>query len=288
MNFIPKKNMEEAARMMAPDWGSRKDEERREVFELLDSCTRAAAKSPERLEKYIDVQARFDSMSVSNALLVSEQCPEAVQLGTYEEWKRAGTAVRAGEKAILTLSSREYTRRDGTRGRKAEIRKVFDISQTDAPAPEAAGRKLDPASFAREVVSASPCPVLVRDGENGSMAEYDSNTGTVFLSGGAASTKEEAFATALGVMEGACMRSGYHMETAKEAADIAACMLCRRFGIEFEAPQVSDLGDYYKPKEIRGVFSRARDAFRSAARVIEDSLDLTVESPVKEAGRETA
>ena len=39
---------------------------------------------------YLDVQARFDRYSVSNAILIAAQKPDATKLADFDTWKASG------------------------------------------------------------------------------------------------------------------------------------------------------------------------------------------------------
>ena len=51
---------------------------------------------------YLDVQARFDLYSVSNAILIAAQCPEATKLADFDTWKADGVYVKRGQDAPPT------------------------------------------------------------------------------------------------------------------------------------------------------------------------------------------
>ena len=55
---------------------NQKKEEKDRIFEMLSEETQALL-DPEKLKAYADVQARFLRSSVSNALLIGRQRPEA-------------------------------------------------------------------------------------------------------------------------------------------------------------------------------------------------------------------
>ena len=75
---------------------------------------------------YLDVQARFDLYSVSNAILIAAQCPEATKLADFDTWKADGVYVKRGQDAISILEpGKEYTRqKDGSTGVFCNVKKV--------------------------------------------------------------------------------------------------------------------------------------------------------------------
>ena len=69
-------------------WAAQKQEQRKEAYELIDSTCTKMMTSGNCFQQYLDVQSRFDRYSVANAILVSAQKPDAVQLKDYSAWKQ--------------------------------------------------------------------------------------------------------------------------------------------------------------------------------------------------------
>ena len=77
-------------------WAARKQAEREGVYAMIDSYTQDMGREGGLLQAYLDVQARFDLYSVSNAILIAAQCPEATRLADFDSWKARGMYVRRG------------------------------------------------------------------------------------------------------------------------------------------------------------------------------------------------
>ena len=115
------------------EWAAKKQQERTEAFEMLDNATVEAVANPETFRDYLLIQSRFGKYSVSNALLISYQNNEATYLADFETWKEKGVFVQKGERGITLLEpGNEFTREDGTTGFSINVKKVFDISQTNS------------------------------------------------------------------------------------------------------------------------------------------------------------
>ena len=63
-------------------WAARKQAEREGVYAMIDSYVQDMGKEGGLFQAYLDVQARFDLYSVSNAILIAAQCPEATNWPT--------------------------------------------------------------------------------------------------------------------------------------------------------------------------------------------------------------
>lgn len=85
------------------EWAAKKQQERTDAFELLDTATKEAVENCETFRDYLLVQSRFGRYSVSNALLIAYQNNEATYLADFETWKEKGVFVQRGEKAITLL-----------------------------------------------------------------------------------------------------------------------------------------------------------------------------------------
>ena len=111
-------------------WAEKKQAERQAVYEMADTAAAEVCADGEKFRAYLDTQTRFDRYSVTNALLILAQMPEATQLKDFDGWKDAGASIKRQQKGISILEpGEEYTREDGTIGTSYNVKKVFDISQ---------------------------------------------------------------------------------------------------------------------------------------------------------------
>ena len=114
------------------DWKKQRQESRARAYEMLEEGTKSLTDT-DKFKSYLDVQSRFDRYSVSNAILVTHQMPEATKLGDSKYWQEQGVYINKGEKAITILEpGKEFTREDGTTGVSYNAKKVFDITQTNS------------------------------------------------------------------------------------------------------------------------------------------------------------
>ena len=88
---------------------------------------------PKVFQSYLDMQSKFPSYSVNNALLVLKQMPQATQLGDLSYWKNQKNYIRRNElnnKVLILEPGDEYRREDGSVGTYINAKKVYDISQS--------------------------------------------------------------------------------------------------------------------------------------------------------------
>ena len=84
-------------------WAAQKQEQRKEAYELIDSTCAEMMTNGDSFRQYLDVQSRFDRYSVANAILVSAQKPDAVQLKDYSTWKQNRIYVNKDVHKIVIL-----------------------------------------------------------------------------------------------------------------------------------------------------------------------------------------
>lgn len=142
------------------EWKERKQQEREYAYALLDEGTQNLATNYEYFRDYLDIQARFDRYSVGNAILISHQMPEASAIAPFKTWKDGGVYIKKSEEAILILEpGNEYTREDGSKGVGMNVKKVFDISQTELHGKNYPEAKPDQRSSIKLLLASSPCKV---------------------------------------------------------------------------------------------------------------------------------
>lgn len=112
-------------------WKEKKQQERQEVYDLMDKMADEIKADVDKYKEYLNVQGRFDKYSVGNALVITASNPNATQLKEFDDWKESGAFIKKGENGIKILEPGDsYTRADGSSGTSYNVKKMFDISQT--------------------------------------------------------------------------------------------------------------------------------------------------------------
>ena len=112
-------------------WAQKKQEQREQVYTMIDDTAGAVSQDGAKFQGYLDVQGRFDRYSVSNALLIFAQKPNATRIADFDTWKEQGAYIRKKESGFYILEpGEEYQREDGTTGISYNPKKMFDITQT--------------------------------------------------------------------------------------------------------------------------------------------------------------
>ena len=58
------------------NWKERKQQERQEVYDLMDKTANEIKTDINKYKQYLDIQGRFDKYSVGNALVISATFPK--------------------------------------------------------------------------------------------------------------------------------------------------------------------------------------------------------------------
>lgn len=266
-----------------------KEKKRAELEALYDAVneeTLMIAEDPEKFSAYLRIQARFDRYTVTNAILLLHQFPDAQKLKTFEGWKREGASVKRGEKSISILEPYSYTKADGSMGKGFRIKKLFDISQTDvrmSPDPFLTG--VSSRSLLRALLEASSVESEAADTlDHGKDAVYDQKKQKIYIR--RMLEPDDFFrAAAVSIAEARLAEQGgsSSQEELESKAKAIAFMLCVKYGIDPERIRVKMTGadDQMEIKEIKAELSEIRNAFAGIADRADESIRVQ-----RKAGRE--
>lgn len=266
-----------------------KEKKRAELEALYDAVneeTLMIAEDSEKFSGYLRVQARFNRYTVTNAILLLHQFPDAQKLKTFEGWKREGASVKRGEKSISILEPYSYTKADGSMGKGFRIKKLFDISQTDvrmSPDPFLTG--VSSRSLLRALLEASPVESEAADTlDHGKDAVYDQKKQKIYIR--RMLEPDDFFrAAAVSIAEARLAEQGgsSSQEELESKAKAIAFMLCVKYGIDPERIRVKMTGadDQMEIKDIKAELSEIRNAFAGIADRADESIRVQ-----RKAGRE--
>jgi len=236
-------------------YAARKQSDRAEVYALAEE-TASSLGDPAKLRQYLDVQARFPLHSVNNALLIAAQMPAAAKVRDFDAWKELDVSVNKGAKGIRILEpGGEYTGDDGKKHTGYNVKRVFDISQTNAPPAQATQMSpevtRDERQLLKALVDKSPVPCIASNTvPEGKTAHFDGKNIHV-RRGCEAAVLFPAIAAEMAAVQ---LGAGFH-------ADCAAYIICRQHG--FEPPEVGGQHGVFTGaagQEIRAELGKIKDA----------------------------
>ena len=237
------------------EWASRKQQDREAAYAMVDDTLKKMGTNGKAFQTYLDVQSKFERYSVSNALLVAAQKPEATDLGDANFWRGRGGYIRKGESGILLMEpGNSYTRKDGSKGVNIHVKRVFDISQTTLTPTKQPAVSQDTRLLLNAMVRYAPCKVDFRDElPDGQSALYSPQEKTVFVRRG--QSMEDVFRGVAQELAHAYLDTGnYSRENNIFLAQCVGNILCQRNGQIERADNAAGR----RPERSDGVFRHVR------------------------------
>ena len=261
--FAPQPDQRRAASFDKDAWAAKKQAERDGVYAMIDHYAVEMSGTGDLFQSYLDVQARFDRYSVSNAILVAAQYPEATRLADFDHWKDSGVYVKRGEDAITILEpGKEYEKDDGSTGVSYNVKKVFDISQTNSRQQAAPVVARDDRLLLKALMNNAPCRFTISNElPEGVNVAYQSKTSTILVRQG---------------LDATTIFRGLAQELARAHMDKSGCeclnpdftaysvsyMLCKRSGVSVEGFSFDRMPEEYSQLDAK--------AFRADVGTIRD------------------
>ena len=244
-------------------WAEKKQAERQQVYEMIDSTALQMASNPEIFKIGLDVMARFGRYSVGNVLLITGQNPDATKLADFDTWKKSRAYVRKGEDHIKLLEpGEEFRREDGSMGVNYNVKRVFDISQTSAKVKPAKVQH-DMRLLLKAMLNNAPCPVEISEKvPDGVGAIYNSEERKIYVRQGM--DGPDIFRCLAQELSHAHMDRDDNYTRSNHAftAYCAAYTLCSRYGVEtknFSFKTIPDTIGNMEAQDVRDELGKVRD-----------------------------
>ena len=230
------------------EWAAQKQEQRKEAYGLIDNTCSEMMADGDSFRQYLDVQGHFDRYSVNNAILVSAQMPEAMQLKDYGSWKQSRAYVdKDAQKVTILEPGKEYEREDGSKAVGYNAKVVYDISQTSAKDRQQPQEAKTMRELVSAMIDASPVSFVPVD-DLELPAFYDSAQQTIFIKTG---LSEEQLFVSMAKEVSAAVFDFKHKES-RDASEFksfcVAYMVSSRYGVDTKGFSFDKL-----PKEFEGM-----------------------------------
>ena len=278
-NFNPKKSGAAERPQLSPEeYVAKKKAEKDAVYQMIDDAATEIVNAPEKFRGYLDTQARMDRYSAANALLIYKQQPQATQLKEFRDWQEDGVKVSKGAKSLSILEPGEYAKKDGSTGIAYNVKKVFDVSQTNGRRPAAPTLDRDPRKLVAIMLDTAPIDVAtVEELPSPNMgAFYRNEDQTLYVKRdiGDSVALCQCVAQELGHAQLAMSCEAYSRREMGFSAVCVGYMLCRKFGVDTRSFAIENIPDGLKnkePKGIRAELSKTRSAMNEiGSRVAEE------------------
>lgn len=166
------------------EWKVKKQEEKKQTYELLDNATNEVKNDINKFRTYLDVQSKFDRYSVGNCLLIMKQHPTARIIKELNDWKKIPNVfIKKNPLYIKILEPNgEYQKQDGSIGTSYNVKKLLDISQTNVKDDN--NIKYDDRILLKAIIKSSDVDMKVVE-ELSSLTKYDKEQNIISIKRGA-------------------------------------------------------------------------------------------------------
>lgn len=256
-------------------WKEQRQAERENTTAMQDAGVTEITSNPEAYARYLEMQGDNPAYSAGNIALVMLENPQATIFGTRDRWKTLGRSVIDTEQ---NKGAKIFAR--SPLGKGYTLSDAYDISQTQ-------GRELKQASLQdnskemeaalKTVLNYAVVPV-VSDKELSVPAYYDAQSMELAVNPDFPDGEAFAFIAAEiahARLHGKGYNSGYDREECDLDAQSVSYILCRRFGIHRELPDMSRLSELYEgwnPQQRRQALDHIQDMSKQIGGSIERSL----------------
>lgn len=278
-DFRPKKAGGNQPRLSKEEYAEKKKAEKERVYQMVDDTAMQIVNDPEKFRAFLDTQSRMDRYSAANALLIFNQLPEATQLKDFDDWGKDNVKIVKGAKSISILEPVEYARQDGTTGISYNVKKMFDVSQTNGRQTPAVSVNRDPKALITTMLDA--CPVEVEATNElpypNMAAFYNNEKQTLYVKRnvGDSVAVAQCVAQELGHAQLSINSDTYSRRDMGFQAVCIGYMLCKKYGVDTQNFAIDRIPESLKekePKEIRAELSKTRNAMSEINSRISEEL----------------
>ena len=257
-------------------WKEQLTASRENATAMQDASVEEITTKPEAYARYLNMQADNPTYSPGNIALVIAQKPDATIFATVQRWKDRGRYVLDSEqKEGVQIFAKNPN------GKGYILTSAYDISQTNGreikqpPQLENESKQMEAALTA--VLNYSVAP-LVEDEELPVPAYYNEEQMELAINPNV--SEREAFPyivaeVAHARLHGKGYNAWYKREESELGAQSISYIVCRRFGIEMDLPDMSKLQELYsgfEPAERRSALDEIQKMSKSFGGSIEKSI----------------
>lgn len=278
-DFKPKKAGGNQPKLSKEEYAEKKKAEKERVYQMVDDTAMQIVNDPEKFRAFLDTQSRMDRYSAANALLIFNQLPEATQLKDFDDWGKDNVKIVKGAKSISILEPVEYARQDGTTGISYNVKKMFDVSQTNGRQTPAVSVNRDPKALITTMLDA--CPVEVEATNElpypNMAAFYNNEKQTLYVKRnvGDSVAVAQCVAQELGHAQLSINSDTYSRRDMGFQAVCIGYMLCKKYGVDTQNFAINRIPEKLagkEPKDIRYELSKTRNAMADIHSRVSDEL----------------
>ena len=201
------------------------------------------------------------------------------QLKDFDDWGKDNVKITKGAKSISILEPVEYTRADGSPGISYNVKKVFDVTQTNGRKAPAVSANRDPKALITTMLDVSPVEVASTDElpYPNMAAFYNNEKQTLYVKRnvGDSVAVAQCVAQELGHAQLSINSESYSRRDMGFQAVCIGYMLCKKYGVDTQNFAINRIPEGLaskEPKEIRAELSKTRNAMAEIHSHISDEM----------------
>lgn len=246
---------------------------------MIDDTAKDVVSSPDKFEAFLNTQSKIDRYLAVNTLLIYNQYHNATQLKDFDDWGKEKVSIKKEMRSIRILEPVEYSKKDGTTGISYNVKRVFDVTQTNGTKTPSPTINKDPRNLIKVMLDSSPVNVESSDNlpyTNGA-AYYDNDRQTIYVKRnvGDSVLVLQSVAQELGQAQLSINSERYSRNESAFSAMCIGYMLCKKYGVDTQNFAINRIPDSLKNgdvKEIRAELSKTRNAMSEIHSRINDEL----------------
>lgn len=240
-------------------WAKEKNDTRDQAYKMVDEQIGKVASEPSSFLKYLNTQAKFSQYTVTNALLIMAQKPEATQIADASKWREGKHYILKGEKGFTILEpGKEYQREDGSMAVGYNPKAMFDISQIKNP-PRQMKPQISQEALVYAMTYQSPVEIKILENQmpDGEKVKYAIADKTIYVSPGL-----DANSLLPGLARAYCYAQCHALNpelTERHydmGAEAATYVVCQKYGIQSNDTRFAEhVVDYFEGMETQDIKS---------------------------------
>ena len=274
-------------------YGAEMAEKRKSCYDMLDQACSDVATSVDAMRTLLDVQSRFEKYSINNNLLIMMQNPEATELRSFADWKKAGGYVVENPDKILMLAPTPY--KDKATGEQRvgyNIKEAIDIGDVKKVQPMYRMTYKDYGVNAMIAAVLDKCPVPVERTEQNlgdTPAVFSEKDNKILYNRCSDFPKIfTALAQARAHVEMQKSVKDYRVPEHEFHAKCAAHIVAAKYGIDTQSVEIYNVPSKFselKSEEVKKELQKFHQGARDISSVMRGYFEKEREKAVKEAAK---
>lgn len=224
----------------------RKKEQKEEAYKIIDESLEELKTNLAFFKAYLDVQSRFDMYTPRNALLITKQMPNAMQLKTRNDWKDLRATFKSVKPKVITIiePGEAYINSNGETVTPIYAKDVIDVSETNTR-PNV--KNYDKQFILQALIHDPLVPIKAVDSlESGKVCEWNQEDKVIYI------CRSDDYNSVIKALANEMAKISLYENTNEidnDKADCISYMLCKKYGIDSQVNCIGNLQSKYSNME---------------------------------------